>query len=181
MILKRFLGWAIVIGAFLGVFSWVTYDSGVKVAAISFLFSAVLAAVVGVGVFLIFKGKPNNMTELADLWKKRGKRIYLCAPYSHPDPEVREARVAAADMQAAQLMEAGHIVYSPLSHSHRIAYYIDNHLDHDFWLKQCLPFVDWCDEVWVMTVDGYKESRGINKEIEYAKKTGKPVEYLEAV
>jgi hypothetical protein len=45
-------------------------------------------------------------------------------------------------MQAAQLMEAGHVVFSPLSHSHRIAHYIDNHLDHEFWLKQCLPFVD---------------------------------------
>jgi len=46
------------------------------------------------------------------------KKAYLCAPYSHPDPKVREARVDAADMMAAQLMEQGYIVFSPLSHSH---------------------------------------------------------------
>jgi len=123
----------------------------------------------------------NTHLAIADLWKKRGKKIYLACPYSHDDPEVRESRVDAADMQAAQLMEAGHIVYSPLSHSHRIAYYIDNHLDHEFWLKQCLPFVDWCDEVWVMKLKGYKESRGIKKETKHAKKIGKPVKYLEVV
>ena len=106
-------------------------------------------------------------------------KIYLACPYSHDDPEVREARVDAADMQAAQLMEAGHVVFSPLSHSHRIAHYIDNHLDHEFWLKQCLPFVDWCDEVWVMKLEGYKESRGIKKETKHAAKTVKQVKYLE--
>ena len=109
------------------------------------------------------------------------KRIYLCAPYSHPDPKVREARVDKADMMAAQLMEQGHVVFSPLSHSHRIAHYIDNHLDHDFWLNQDLSFIDWCDEVLVLKLDGYERSRGIRVEIDYAVQIGKPVKYLEGI
>ena len=109
------------------------------------------------------------------------KRIYLACPYAHTDQAVREARVDAADMMAAQLMEQGHVVFSPLSHSHRIAHYIDNHLDHDFWLNQDLSFIDWCDEVMVLKLDGYEKSRGVRVEIDYAVQIGKPVKYLEVI
>lgn len=102
-------------------------------------------------------------------------KIYLACPYSHQDPDIRKCRVHQANRAAADLMCQGHVVFSPLSHSHGIAEYIGNHLEHDFWLGQCLPFVEWCDELWVMQLDGWEDSRGIKVEIEAASKAGKTV------
>ena len=107
------------------------------------------------------------------------KKAYLCWPYTHDDPEVIEARVLAADKKAAELMKKGYNVFSPLSHSHRIAHHIGNHIDHDFWLEQDLPFIDWCDVVFVPLVEGAAESAGIRREVKYATKIGKPIEFLE--
>jgi nucleoside 2-deoxyribosyltransferase len=109
------------------------------------------------------------------------RKIYLAAPYSHPDPQVRENRVHQVSRAAAQLMREGNCVFSPLSHSHLIADHIGNHLEHDFWLNQCLPFIEWCDELWVMLLDGWEDSRGIEMEIEAASKAGKTVVMWEDV
>ena len=103
------------------------------------------------------------------------RKIYLAAPYSHPDLQIREIRVQQVSRAAAQLMRDGHCVFSPLSHSHPIANHIGNHLEHDFWLNQCLPFIPWCDELWVMQLDGWEDSRGIEMEIEAASKAGKDI------
>ena len=46
--------------------------------------------------------------------------IYLAAPYSHPDPGVRERRFRAINRAAAALIAEGRIVFSPISMSHPI-------------------------------------------------------------
>lgn len=106
------------------------------------------------------------------------RRIYLACPYSHPDAEVRENRVELANQVAAEIMQDGYIVFSPLSHSHGIAHYIGNHMEHDFWLKQCLAFIPWCDELWIMQLPGWKESSGIKMEVEVAGKKNKNIKYI---
>ena len=37
-----------------------------------------------------------------------------------------------------------------------------------------------CAELWVLTLDGWKSSKGIQREIEYFEKRGRPVVYLDA-
>lgn len=106
------------------------------------------------------------------------KKIYLACPYSHEDPDVRERRVLMADKATAWIMSDGFVVYSPLSHSHRVARHLDNHLDHVFWLNQCASFVEWADELWVLTLDGWKESKGIRVETGMAHRLGKPVVHI---
>lgn len=49
------------------------------------------------------------------------KKIYLCHPYSHPDPAVRRQRFESANDLAGRLMRSGFVVFSPLSHSVPIA------------------------------------------------------------
>ena len=55
--------------------------------------------------------------------------IYLACPYSHPDNNVREHRFKMANRAAAKLMGEGHIIYSPISHTHPIAVEGDLPLD----------------------------------------------------
>ena len=49
------------------------------------------------------------------------RKIYLAGPYSHPDPTVRAIRFHKLNDKAAELLRAGNLVFSPISHSHPIA------------------------------------------------------------
>ena len=106
-------------------------------------------------------------------------KIYLACPYSHPVQNVRNKRFIDANFQAAELMSEGHIVFSPISHSHPVAKTgMLDALDLDFWLKQDLSFIEWCDSVYVMTIDGWSSSKGIQAEVEFARKIGKPIHFI---
>ena len=107
-------------------------------------------------------------------------KIYLCAPYSAPTPEEREARFIQANKAAAKLMLEGHVVFSPISHSHPIAHHIGNHLSHEFWLKQDFAFMEWADEMVILTAPGWTKSKGIQLEIDEWVDIGKtrPIRYM---
>ena len=100
-------------------------------------------------------------------------KIFLCAPYTHQDPVIVTARVKAINAHAALLMNQGHIVFSPISHSHYIA--IENNLPttFEFWQKQNHAMIDWCDTMVILTIPGWSISKGIKDESDYATKTGK--------
>jgi hypothetical protein len=106
-------------------------------------------------------------------------KIYIACPYSHPQQAVRDARVLAADKYAAKLMEQGHIVFSPLSHSHPISKHCKvDPTDHDFWLRQDLPWLEMCDEMHVLCLPGWESSRGIATESNRAASIGMIVVFV---
>ena len=107
------------------------------------------------------------------------KFVYLCVPYSHPDPEIRSSRAVLADKAAARIMEQGYVVFSPISHSHRIAHHLNNHNDGRFWLEQDMPFLNMADIVAVLKIPGWRESKGIQIELDIADKQGKEVMFIE--
>lgn len=101
---------------------------------------------------------------------------YLLCPYSHPDPTVREYRFKKANEAAAKLMSEGHIVFSPISHSHPIAVTgkIDA-LDCGFWLDQDLEFMRFSKLCVVLELPGWGKSKGIKKELVEADRQYIPV------
>lgn len=106
-------------------------------------------------------------------------KIYLASPYSHPVKAVRSDRFRAACKVAANIINQGHICFSPIAHSHHIADYMENHNDSGYWLKQDMSFLEsWADEVWVLMLDGWKESKGIAVEVTRAVEIGIHVKYL---
>ena len=113
------------------------------------------------------------------------KKVYLACPYSAwkedggMDHELCDQRFQKSCEMAAVLMKLGHMVFSPISHSVPIAKYLKNYLDHDFWLKQELPFIHWCEELWVYKLPEWDKSKEIKREIEYARKLKKPIVYVE--
>ncbi len=101
-------------------------------------------------------------------------KIYLATPYSHANPAVRQARFEAVTKAAGVLIAQGHHVFSPITHSHPIALACpDTPTDHEFWWKFNKAWIDWCDEVWILIIDGCDESLGANKEMAYARWSGK--------
>ena len=106
--------------------------------------------------------------------------IYLCCPYSHVDPTVREARFDAACRAAAALMRAGKMVFSAISHTHPIAQY-GLPKGWDFWEAYDRELLQRCEEVVVLMLDGWQRSVGVQAEIKIARQLGKPVSYLTPV
>lgn len=98
-------------------------------------------------------------------------RIYLALPYSGQE----EKSFMQANRVAGLLMEAGHIVFSPISHSHSIGIM---HNNFDFWMAQDLPWLETCDELLVLKNEGWEESRGVQREIQIAEQLCIPICYL---
>jgi hypothetical protein len=110
---------------------------------------------------------------------KYQKSIYLAAPYSHWNPLVRWQRFRKVNKRAAQLMDLGYIVFSPISHSHPISRYTKaDSCDSRFWCDQDLYFLEHCDEVWIYCLPGWEKSKGINEEMAIAAKLGKHVRLI---
>ncbi|ADV63022.1 Domain of unknown function DUF1937 [Isosphaera pallida ATCC 43644] len=103
--------------------------------------------------------------------------IYLASPYSHPDPAVREQRFRAACRAAVALLCAGQVVFSPITHSHPLAQH-GLPGSWQFWEQYDRKFLERCDEVVVLMLDGWEESVGVQAEIRIARELGKPVRYL---
>lgn len=103
---------------------------------------------------------------------------YLASPYSKFERGQEEAFKEAC-AAAATLLKRGVFVFSPIAHSHPIAEHggIDA-LSHDMWMPLDLAMLDICDGLLVLMMPGWKESYGVQREIEHAAKTGKPISYF---
>jgi len=104
--------------------------------------------------------------------------IYLACPYSHPDNNVREHRFKMANRAAAKLMREGHIIYSPISHTHPIAVEGDLPLDWAYWQSVDEFYIRLCERVIVLMLTGWESSKGVQAEIEIAQSLDKPVEFV---
>lgn len=100
---------------------------------------------------------------------------YMASPYSDPDPEVRLKRFHEACKAASELMQLGYLVFSPICHSHSIAVGWGLPLGFDYWEALDRRMIAACDEVVVLTIPGWQESKGIAAELKIAAELGKPV------
>lgn len=97
--------------------------------------------------------------------------IYLASPYSHPEAAVRQQRYEAAVAACAELWRRGHVAFSPIAHSHPISMHgIEGTWEE--WLEFDTAILAICDEVRVLTIDGYGKSRGVLEELRIARELG---------
>lgn len=103
--------------------------------------------------------------------KLKNKNIYLALPYSHNDPQVREARYRTATSVAAYLMKQGATVFSPITYGHQICQYgIDTSFKR--WAELDYPMISWADEFWLLELDGHDISFGVQEELKQAMLVG---------
>jgi nucleoside 2-deoxyribosyltransferase len=105
-------------------------------------------------------------------------KIYIALPYTWN----AERSFEIANKVSALYMQMGHIVFSPISHSHPVADYMDDKLRYDqcFWMAQDLPFIEWADAVVVVVIGDLGQelitnSKGVQAEIAHAKLHKKPI------
>lgn len=106
--------------------------------------------------------------------------IYLAAPYSHPSASIRLLRFEEVTAAAARLIGDGKIVFSPLTMTHPIDLIMadtDQTMGSDYWVRFDEAFMHHCSEMIVLMLDGWEESAGVRREIEFFKAHGKPVSF----
>jgi len=106
------------------------------------------------------------------------KLVYLASPYSAYKGGRWEA-FELVSRRAAGLMLSGNLVFCPIAHSHSIEMEgMSEKQDGDWWLRQDFAVLERCDEVWVYMMPGWKESYGVQAEIDFALAHNIPVYYL---
>lgn len=103
--------------------------------------------------------------------------IYLASPYSNPDPDVMQDRYIEALRCTAQFLDDGVTLYSPIVHSHNLKHLIQKD-DWEFWKKHDAHMISICTRMYVLTLDGWKESIGVSWEIEFARLLDKHVAFI---
>lgn len=104
--------------------------------------------------------------------------IYLACPYSDPDDDVQEQRFIAVNKVAANLMNAGHLVFSPISHCHPIARAGGLPTDWEFWEKYDRAMIEYCDEMYVLKLPGWSKSTGVAAERKIAAEFHIPIKFI---
>jgi len=94
--------------------------------------------------------------------------IYLASPYTHKDPQVQQQRYELAMEAVAEFLRQGEFVYSPIVHCHEMAKRHSLPTDYQFWWNYNVDFMDSAQSIYVLCIDGWKESAGVRKEIEFA-------------
>src|SRR5579859_7085831 len=125
-----------------------------------------------------YRPKPDPGPACVVIKKSRSPMIYLASPYSDPDPAVREQRFQAACAATARLLRDGKLVYSPVVHGHPLVRF-GLSTDWSFWERYDRQHLEGCDEVVVLTLDGWQESIGVQAELRHASVLRKPVRYID--
>jgi len=105
---------------------------------------------------------------------------YLAVPYSHPDPAVQAQRYHKVCTAAAKLMEQGFIIFSPITHTIPLENLVAPAIkaSHGFWMNQDLPVLFKASYMLVLTLPGWKTSKGVLEEIACAEEWGIPFQLI---
>lgn len=108
----------------------------------------------------------------------KNKLAYLACPYSHPDHEIMEARHHLVNRMAFELHKRGRMVYSPLTHNIPLIKLNGGKGTWEEWGNFDLAMLSRCNELIVLTVPGWQDSKGVACEIAHAKKLELPIEMI---
>lgn len=97
--------------------------------------------------------------------------IYLAGPHTGCE----EYSYIMLTKYAAFLVEEGHFVFSPITHSHPMAKVAKLPTDFTYWREYDEKMISMCDTLVVLTLPGWNLSVGVNAEIKIAERLGIPV------
>ncbi len=101
--------------------------------------------------------------------------LYLASPYSTGDKFIRADRYRAAVRATAALMDAGEVVFCPVAYGHSFEQRLGRGFPHDYWMRWSRAMLANASRLYVLTIDGWAESRGVEIEVRLAVDLGIPV------
>ena len=103
--------------------------------------------------------------------------VYLASPYTGTEREMVQRFQQVAEL-AAEMMDQGIIVFSPIAHTHPIALAGDLPRDWEFWKRYDEAMLKACGHLVVATeIEGWDMSKGVSAEIEIANDLGLDIFY----
>lgn len=106
--------------------------------------------------------------------------VYLAGPYTDPDPVGRIRRFRRLTYVAARLTQAGHVVFSPITHFHLMTRRVVLSDEPEFWNLLNKAFLKWADTLVVdRFFDAWSASRGVAFETATASAMKIPIYYVE--
>lgn len=106
---------------------------------------------------------------------KQKKLVYIASPYTDDDPTIVEQRVEAVTHCVARIIDAcpGIVPFSPITYTHPIDKLVKRNVD---WVNDIdLTFLDKCDALIVLQLQGWSASKGVQEEILHARENNIPV------
>jgi uncharacterized protein YdaT len=104
------------------------------------------------------------------------KLIYIACPFWNDQDSVRDYRRKKAIDYSTVLIKKGYLVYSPLIYTERFA---KDKTKEGYWIKHGIKMVEVCNEMRVLCLEGWQESKGVQGEIEKAKELNIKIKYIE--
>lgn len=117
------------------------------------------------------------------------KMIYLASPFTYKSKGIsmkvrfyreylryREVSKSAAILQHRYKV----VIFPPITISYQFKELYPKKFGTTFkdWKDIDICAIDHCDEIWVLMMDGWKESVGVQAEIKHAKKNKIPIRYV---
>lgn len=100
--------------------------------------------------------------------------IYIASPYTHKSREVEHKRFLAAQEITAKALIAGHHVYSPIVHNHELNRVHGMPTDAIFWKAYNTAFLRLASQLWIITIEGWTDSKGVLYERDLAHRLNIP-------
>lgn len=104
--------------------------------------------------------------------------VYVASPYSSASMDIMQERFEAVERFASTLLIKGISAYSPIVHCHELAKKYKLPATFGFWQQHDHNMISRSNAMYVLCIDGWKESVGIQSEIEFADENYIPVIYF---
>ena len=105
--------------------------------------------------------------------------IYLASPYSHKNYDIMKLRYFQVVATTAFLLRQKVAVFSPIAHCHVATELHDLPKDAESWKFYNSVMLKGARELWLLLLDGWKESSGMNGERDMAVEFGIPYRQVE--
>lgn len=121
----------------------------------------------------------EELRKFTEARREPGSLWYIASPYSHPDPEVVEARVRELKECVAHMIEnfSFAVPFSPVLYTHSLQESGVVGAPPAGWYAFDLAFLRKADRLIVLELEGWETSVGVAIEIAFAQSRGTQIDY----
>ena len=127
----------------------------------------------------ILKELPGNPLES---YRPPEKLVYIASPFAHSNEYIVETRVNFVNTYYVHLLKNNMNAISPVTVGNVLRKYISEHQwDNKFWMPLDLHLLEKCDEMHILCLAGWRNSKGVKEEIEFCERIGIPIKYVSII
>ena len=119
--------------------------------------------------------KISEFVEIAD----KDKIYYMASPYSHKEKVIQAYNGDKVSRFSAYLMSLGFNIFSPIAYGEKMLEYYNLPTDAEYWWTINKALLEIADILIVYKMDGWMESKGVERELNYSMIRGMEKIFLE--